>query len=282
MDGMIPSSFSEALSGVAFAFAILLTFLSFISSLRTTAIRLAAVLYLATFALFANHVTTYFAAIFIVATAVTEIEFLHILAAIIRGDKNYFEFRREFLTRDESMMRADATSVSVASPETPSEGLPAGSPIQIPQDLAKVPSQVRKQLAFQIEDAALGWLEPRIGRPLQRYVRLSSERGSIELDGIAQRTERDKDIVVEVSWIPSGTLQLLDVFPRAIELSSRYQKITKRDCEVIFLFVAPTKGAISDRASDEFNDIIKESFIDSRWMVVTYDELGIEATPDAT
>ena len=44
--------------------------------------------------LFCNKPWTYFAALFIVATAMTEIEFLQNLAAIISGDKNYFAYKQ--------------------------------------------------------------------------------------------------------------------------------------------------------------------------------------------
>src|SRR5262245_5277649 len=98
---MGPQSFLEILGGLILVVAVSLALFSLIHRFRAAALRLSAIILLTALALFSNHWTTYFAAIFIVATAVTELEFLHILAAIVRGDKNYFDFRREFLTKEE-------------------------------------------------------------------------------------------------------------------------------------------------------------------------------------
>ncbi|MEX1027517.1 MAG: hypothetical protein WD049_05855, partial [Candidatus Paceibacterota bacterium] len=98
---MIPAEFHELLAGVAFVCALILAFFGLRRRLRSTSLRLSAIFFLVTFTLFADHGVTYFAAIFIIATAVTELDFLQNLAAIIRGDKNYFDFRREYLTQHE-------------------------------------------------------------------------------------------------------------------------------------------------------------------------------------
>lgn len=108
-------SFVELLGGACLAMESVLVLISLMPGLRTTTTRLAAILLLVALALFSNHWATYFASIFIIATAVTELEFLHILAAIIRGDKNYFDYRREFLTREEAMLRSrDSVETDVA------------------------------------------------------------------------------------------------------------------------------------------------------------------------
>lgn len=271
---MLPTEFSEALGGIALAFAILFTFFSLVTTLRPTATRLAAFLYLTAFALFSDHWATYFAAVFIIATAVTELEFLHILAAIIRGDKNYFDYRREFLTRDEIITRTDEFAPAAGPTDTTPMLSASGSRIEIPKNFNALTAAERKQLAFEVEDTALRWLERRLGQPLQRYVRLSSGRGSIELDGIVQDSASDKDTVAEVRWIPDGSAHATDVLPRVMELYARYKQITNRNCEVIFLAVVPTKESVPAEA---IQSLMGQSFIATRVMVVTYDELGIES-----
>jgi len=54
--------------------------------------KLLGLLLICSLCLFANSPWIYFPTIFIIATVVTEISFLQILAAIIRGDKNFFDY----------------------------------------------------------------------------------------------------------------------------------------------------------------------------------------------
>ena len=69
--------------------------------------------------------------------------------------------------------------------------------------------------------------------------------------------------------------------PKVIELAQRYKDITKRDCEVTLLFAVPTKDTIEERVLEQARDRIREDSISCRVIVVAYDDLGIEVTPDA-
>ena len=89
-----PQSFLEVLASGLVTLAAIFSLISFIPGIRTHATRLLAILVTAALALFANNPWTYFAAVFIIATAITELEFLQNLAAIVRGDKNWFDYRR--------------------------------------------------------------------------------------------------------------------------------------------------------------------------------------------
>ena len=94
MEVLIPKSFVQLLAGGMTVIAIILVVISIFSNVRSHATRLLAIMLVTSLALFSDHWTTYFAGIFIIATAVTELEFLQNLAAILRGDKNYFDYRK--------------------------------------------------------------------------------------------------------------------------------------------------------------------------------------------
>ncbi len=94
MNNLVPTSFLQLLSGVLCVVATIFAFLSLLSCFKSHALRLSAIMFVAALALFCNNAWDYFAALFIIATAVTEIEFLQNLAAIIRGDKNYFAYKQ--------------------------------------------------------------------------------------------------------------------------------------------------------------------------------------------
>jgi len=71
---------------------IIFSFISLNQKFRGHSVRFSAIFGIAALSLFSNHWTTYFATLFIIATAVTQLDFLEKLAAIIRGDKNYFKY----------------------------------------------------------------------------------------------------------------------------------------------------------------------------------------------
>ena len=94
MNSLLPVSFLQLLAGVLCAIATFFALLSLFSFFRGHALRLSAIIFIASLSLFCNNPWNYFAALFIIATAVTEIEFLQNLAAIIRGDKHYFAYKQ--------------------------------------------------------------------------------------------------------------------------------------------------------------------------------------------
>lgn len=94
MTNLIPISFLQFLAGCLCIVATIFAFLSLLPFIRSHALRLSAIIFVTALSLFCNNVWNYFAALFIIATAVTEIEFLQNLAAIISGDKNYFAYKQ--------------------------------------------------------------------------------------------------------------------------------------------------------------------------------------------
>jgi hypothetical protein len=94
METLLPKSFIEALAGFFCVISIFFGVASLCLKIRPQSTRLFAIFIVVGLALFSSHWTTYFAGVFIVATAVTELEFLQNLAAIISRDKNYFDYKK--------------------------------------------------------------------------------------------------------------------------------------------------------------------------------------------
>ena len=290
MEHLIPDSFTNFVAASLLAFAVIQAFLALIPKLKTTALRIAAILMLAALSVFSSHWTTYFAAIFIIATAVTELEFLHILAAIIRGDKNYFDFRREFLTKEEALKKSadsldDGEKKESPIPETPPHQ------IVVPSESLPVHTNQRLQLAFQIESAALSWTERHLKRRLQRYVRLSSSTGVVELDGYAEGRFGKTDVIIETKWIrkPMHLLPIMShTLDRMIDMYRQFTEVTKRDSELVLVFVVPSKEGIRDTLVEKIEKKLKEAGVKYQLLFPTYTELDIkveekkDAQPGAT
>ena len=92
---LLPKTPTEALAILLIGIGIVLILISFCSKLRTHALRLAGIGFVLSLALFANYSWTYFVAIFIIATVITELEFLQNLAAIIARDPNYWKYKNK-------------------------------------------------------------------------------------------------------------------------------------------------------------------------------------------
>ncbi|SED78901.1 hypothetical protein SAMN04490185_4195 [Pseudomonas frederiksbergensis] len=103
MPEFYPHTFFEAAGGILCLAALIFGALSLIEGVRAHSLRVLAIFIVAALALFGNHISVYFAAVFIIATAVTELEFLQTLAAIIRGNKEYFSYKTSTMSAEEKL-----------------------------------------------------------------------------------------------------------------------------------------------------------------------------------
>ena len=87
-----PQTINEMAFAVFGVIGIGFVILSLWISQRAYSIRMTGIFFLLGVAAIANSGWTYFATVFIIGTLVTELEFLQNIAAIVRGDKSYFEY----------------------------------------------------------------------------------------------------------------------------------------------------------------------------------------------
>jgi hypothetical protein len=274
-----PQTFLEFIGGALLIVAVAFAIVSLAPPLRQSSLRLSAINFLAALALFSNYWVTYFAAIFIIATAVTELEFLHILAAIIRGDKNYFDFRREFLTHDEILRKARQDEViepSKLKPEgtenaesTPPPTTPRGSKSRIATN------------AFHVEERALEWFEKEFSLPVQRYLRFSNNQHAVEVDGIIQGKRGNTDTLIEVKWVrndPPGTGAFSRIIDQVSRLAQRYNEITKRDAELILLLVVPER--LPQAAVAQLTERLYRGGVKTKVVFVTHKQLNVSGISD--
>ena len=90
----IPPSFQIAVGFLLIIVALIFLFIVLFYKDKNPILKIIGLLLVCAFCLFANSPWIYFASIFIIATTVTELSFLQNLAAIIRGDKNYFDYMK--------------------------------------------------------------------------------------------------------------------------------------------------------------------------------------------
>jgi hypothetical protein len=233
-------------------------------------VRLAGVFIVAGIAVAADDGFTYFASVFIVATVITELDFLEKLAAIIRGNDAYFRYRTESLSLEETKRRA-------------AEELPTGEPSsetseQEPAETSQTPVATPQRGAdwrYLAEQLALSYLERRLG-PIQRNVRLTRGEATMVLDGLVQR-ERGPDTLIEVK-VPSRKLTSsvsIQFGARvAADRVSLYTQITgRKNAQLLLVFVVLDKTANPDahRVAAELS--AKESQMSIE--IIDIDDIGL-------
>ncbi|MDD1136019.1 hypothetical protein M5G22_00490 [Pseudomonas sp. TNT2022 ID233] len=220
MEKFIPVSFPEALGGVLALIAILSGVLSLISGLRAHTLRLLAIFVVTALALFSNNVTTYFIAIFVIATAVTELDFLQNLAAIVRGNKEYFDFKKESLSKERKLdlLAAEAARAAVVAESSFKSS---------PKDNGSEPNNEEKVVAGNQADEQAAMFEPEeVSPPKETPVEEVSAPSITKPDGDLEKAAKSEvGIPTKTSYrnfFPrSAPGKLSDDVRRIYELESR-------------------------------------------------------------
>ena len=270
MDNLIPNSFVEALAGSLVLAAIVVGAISLMPSLRAHSLRLMALLFVGSLSLFSNHWSTYFASIFVIATAVTELEFLQNLAAIIRGNKEYFDFKKETLThtqREEKVAR-EQEEISKASENRKQGDVKAAHTKSAPEITFQRAPEIGKILQY--ESKALERVEKYLGNSIERNVLVKGSDGrQIELDGLIPSVVDDMvpEKIIEVKFIksPNDLARILKLFPRIENMGRTYRSITKKIANIHFVLIIDGKETLSN---DQFERLKQE--VDTNSMTTGY------------
>lgn len=265
---MTPSNFIELIAGVSFLAGLGAMSFSFKESLRSHSTRLFALSLVATLALFANHWAVFFASVFIVATAVTELEFLQNLAAIIRKDENYFKYRKEVLSSEDVTKRTssevleaeEATEQEVAVEEEPKA-------IKIADiNTRDLSHRQRTRLYHFVEEKTLCFLSKQFNGYIEKYVRFRAADATVEFDGVISGGGVKPDTLIEVKLaITPRHLYPITLMAarRMSEQAQRYQEITGKTA-INYLYV------VSDASEQQPEERI------NRLQQKTLSEYGVE------
>jgi len=258
MTELIPESFRELLSAACLTVGAVFSLFSLAASKREHALRLAGLFLLSSVALFANNGWCYFAAVFIIATAVTQLQFLQNLAAIIRGSKEFFDYQKEFLSQQEL---EESTAKEVKEMEEPTEGeeekapstatIAAGRDVKITLDKAQLSMQ---QFYVICEEYVFRFLERKYGQPIQRHIRYRGKGMFTEFDGVMQTDDRDTIFELKISraGMPVGFLR--HSLERMVERVKAYRLLTRRRASLVMVLV----GDFSERAQQRYEQYFAE------------------------
>lgn len=280
MTELIPESFRELLSAACLVIGTVFSLFSISASKREHALRLTGLFLLSSVALFANSGWCYFAAVFIIATAVTQLQFLQNLAAIIRGSKEFFDYQKEFLSQKE-IEESTAEEVQEMEESTEEKGeealntatIAAGRDVKITLDKG----QLSKQQFYVIcEEYTFRFLERKYGRPIQRHIRYRGKGMFTEFDGVMQADDRDTIFELKISRLGSHLLLLRSSLGRMIERVKAYRLLTKRRASLVMVLVGEINERAQLRIEKYFNEYkSRESDMELSLELYSFADVGI-------
>lgn len=273
LTNLIPNNYSSFIGSIVLIFAFICFFITFNKDYKVHATKIFAMLMIIVLALFSSHWATYFASIFIIATAVTELEFLQNLAAIIRKDEHYFKYKQETLSKEDNIKRKVEESVEdelildnkdIDSKEEKNTTIDVNSFKQMSHS-----HFIRYSL--EIEEKALNYLSKTYGQ-IEHGVRITKNGKRVEFDGLIN--ENKKSIIFEVKWLRDERIAhnyARHFLRRFNEMISKYIEMTGKSVETNLVFVT-TESKIPE---ERIKDILGETNL----IVLSLEELGYNVIP---
>jgi len=264
---LLPANFREVVAVVAAVMAILYSFVSLPTRLREHGLRLTGLFLLLATVLFAHSAAAYFAAVFIIATAVTQLEFLQNLAAIIRGSKEYFDYKKQFVPPKEveDKVKKEVEELEAAAPKQ------KGSEITKFQLTLDKSNLSMPQFGLLCEEYAFRMLERKFERPIQRHVRYSGRGAFVEFDGVMGVDSRDVIFEIKISrrgLFPSSFI--MDSVRRMAENVRAYTLLTKREASLMVVLI----GRFNQSAREKIREYENRLNTEAKGLNITFQVYG--------
>jgi hypothetical protein len=278
MENFLPNNFIEALGGIVISLSLILSLVSLIPCLRSHCTKLLALFVVAALSLFSNCSLTYFAGIFVIATAVTELEFLQNLAAIIRGNKEYFDYKKESLSSDQKHKKIEEEQKQLSEAESAEKKVEEKT---IKTVRAKVIApKLNVEKIINIEEKALDKMEEYFNSKIERGVRISRKGKYIELDGLISSVVDDMvpEKIIEVKYLRNQNYfsTIKNIFPRIEHLARTYSQITNKIAKLHIVLVVEGDQELGEKQLQSLKQLIDSSNIAMGYSVFTTRQLGIE------
>lgn len=275
---LIPNNFRELFAFFAFLISLIFSFISLNKNHLEHCLRMSAILFIVSLSLFANSSYCYFAAIFIIATAVTQLDFLQNLAAIIRGSKEYFDYKKESKPTQEVEKELERESEVI-------ENTPVEEDIKnFQMESNPLKSEMSNksfsygQFAFLTEEYTFKYLEKKFKKPIQRYVRILSSKFRTEFDGIMQFG--DTDVIFEIKTTRRGifpTTIIKRTLERAIKTIEEYKEITNRNATLRLVLIGNFNESYKTKLTSQIPELIpKTNTIQITIDFYSFSEIGID------
>lgn len=256
---ILPRSFPEQIGAILMLIAVICLFISFRKKQNQYASKVFAILLISALSLFASNSWIYFSTIFIIATAITEIEFLQNLAAIIRKDQNYFNYKKETLSKEESIQRKAGEEVE--NEILIKENLDKNKNRISLSSLNEISQSSNIRLAYQIEENTLNFLSKKYGY-IEREVKLQKGKERIIVDGLITNQKNKINTIFEIKWVRNSD-HVTEIVRMALkkieEVRVKHERITGLNSEFHLVIILPMKNSVENDKEYQLKKLAIES-----------------------
>lgn len=277
MNCMFPKTFMEFVGGLSLISAILFIVLSLKKSLRQYLHKISGLLLLIAVGAYAGNFWCYLSIVFIIGTTVTELEFLQNIAAIIRGNEAYFNYKKVFTPSKEIESAINEEYQSVIESGNKIANKMSTDKIEFP---LKRNSLTHAQLYVIVEELAFRTLERRFGQTIARHVRYPEISGYIiQFDGVIETKTKDILLEILVPPIPSLTKQYFQNKSSFFIAAHNYAHLVKKDVELcVYIVVDRIENEVFGRVKKTATEIATNMKLkpDFNIEVLTYQEIGLK------
>lgn len=209
-------------AGFALFCLIVTTIILFLPSPRSVSIKLLGSLMVLALAFAANNVVVYSLAIFIVATLVTDLDFLERIAALFWNRDKYWEYRMGTVSPSE--VKARVTSEAQQEVEAERTTTTESKPDLERSDPSAIKSFVADALSFEraVQNALAAGRGPFSPARISTNRKLLSSSGSVELDAIIETPSADLVVEIKYSKRPHALVNALAAVERGVAAYRRY------------------------------------------------------------
>lgn len=273
-----PENFRELMAGVSILITIMFIFLSIKKSIREHSLKTIGILVVLSVGLFANNVTTYFLAIIILATLVTNLDFLENISAIIRNSDSYFKFKESQKTVKEIEKTIEKENEAIEKSIVEEEN----TNINTTEQDSSINISVKKsnlttiQFGMLAEEYTIKFLEGKYGQPVKRYIKISGNNKKAEFDGILSM--KTKDVVLEIKIARNGFI------PKSFIRDSIYKYVTyikeciayfKKPVELRYILVGDFPERYKKQITGLVNEI-EDLGVELTIEILSFEEIGLD------
>lgn len=217
---------SHNLTEILIIAGLLAAVISFFKSVRQHAIKLFVVMFITALAIYSNNWAVYFISVIIIATLITELDFLQNIVAIIRDNKYYFKYRKTIVGKEELESKDKIIKSVMVHNSANSEGL-------------------NRNEIYILEQLALEHIEKKLGVHINRNIKVYRNNLNMILDGLIDNDDKYADKIFEVKLIQSNrSLQELIYKGKSLinTIYLKYANITGKKPEIFLLVITPNKA----------------------------------------
>jgi len=271
--------------------SVIIIILSIKNKTRNHMLRIGGILTVITLSILANNAWCYFAAIFIIGTTITKLEFLQIIAAIIRGDNKYFDFEKHRLDLEIMSNREVEEQKSKEYDEIDDEehkengeeeniqqeGMDSIGGTLFVNSPFKEAGLKPYHYAFLVEEYTFRFLEKKYNSFIKRNVRMVINGSALEIDGLME--SKGRLVIFEIKSSRSGRLPYSYIeksIMNQINVLNQYKIKNKREVELRYVIVGNFSDNYKTNIFKRINDLVNNFDMMIKIDFYTFKEIGME------